>query len=61
MKSKSNRFFTPNDLSNNTTFDKFVLRESMKGYRDEQVWLTECGHDLIRTYRCISGTAVSIS
>jgi hypothetical protein len=25
MKSKSNKFFTPNDFSNKTTFDKLVL------------------------------------
>ena len=28
MKSKSKRFFTPNDLSKSTTFDKFVLSAS---------------------------------
>ena len=41
MKSKSNRFFTPNDLSNSTTFDKFVLRVSeemvLVGYGGKQV------------------------
>lgn len=30
MKSKSSRFFTPNDLSKRTTFDKFVLRATSK-------------------------------
>ncbi len=38
MKSKSNRFFTPNDLSKSTTFDKFVLHVASEKVIFEHVW-----------------------